>query len=132
MIIRKNALLCLILLPLLLTSIALAADITPYADIEFSRATASLTTYKSVSFSCITHQPKEKIAITECWLERKINNEWYWLSSLDSPSTVAENTALYTAVMDYSADIGSGTYRIGFIVDADGYSITRYSNERTF
>ncbi len=122
----------LLLLSLVLFNIAFASEIVPYADTEFSRATASLTTRKTVSFSCITHQQKSKIVITKCWLEKKANNSWRWVSNLEVPSTVAENTTLYAAVIDYSDDIGSGTYRIGFTINADGHSITRYSNERTF
>jgi len=38
----------------------------------------------------------------------------------------------YLKEMDYSDKIGTGTYRIGATFDADGHSITRYSNSRTF
>lgn len=41
------------------------------------------------------------------------------------------NTSYYKE-MDYSDKIGTGTYRVGATFDADGHSITRYSNSRTF
>ena len=43
-----------------------------------------------------------------------------------------DDNPAYTAYMDYSSSIGSGTYRIGFIANADGHTVTRYSNERTY
>lgn len=129
---KVKALIAALLLSLVLLNIAFASEIVPYADTEFSRATASLTANKTVSFSCMTIQEKEQIAITSCWLQKKANNKWSWAGSLEAPMTIATNTTLYAAVMDYSDKIGSGTYRIGFTINADGHAITRYSNERTF
>lgn len=129
---KVKALIAALLLSLVLLNIAFASEIVPYADTEFSRATASLTTNKTVSFSCVTIREKEKISITRCWLQKKTNNSWTWAGALDAPTTIATNTTLYAAVMDYSDKIGSGTYRIGFTINADGHAITRYSNERSF
>ena len=129
---KVKALIAALLLSLVLLNIAFASEIVPYADTEFSRATASLTTNKTVSFSCLTIREKEKISITSCWLQKKTNNKWSWAGSLEAPTTIATNTMLYAVVMDYSDKIGSGTYRIGFTINADGHAITRYSNERTF
>ena len=52
--------------------------------------------------------------------------------SFSCSSTVAYNTDIYSALMDYSSKIGTGTFRVGFTVNADGHAITRYSNSRTF
>lgn len=129
---KVKALIAVFFLSLIMLNIAFAAEIVPYADTEFRRVTASLTTNKTVSFSCLTIQEKEQIAITSCWLQKKINNKWSWAGSLEAPTTIATNTTMYAAVMDYSDKIGSGTYRIGFTINADGHAITRYSNERTY
>lgn len=127
----KIVALCLIVVTIFGT-IAYAAELAPYADSEFSMASASLMKGKDVTFSCSTNQRKNAIRITKCWLQKKTNNVWRKECDLAAPSVVAENTAAYGAYMDYSSDIGTGTYRIGFTVDADGHAITRYSNERTF
>lgn len=127
----KIAMVCLVIMSLF-CSVAYAIEIVPYADTEFSMAYASLATNKTVIFSCSTHQKKDCIKITKCWLQKKVNNDWTKDCDLEAPSVTAENTAAYGAYMDYSSDIGTGTYRIAFTVDADGHSITRYSNERSF
>lgn len=122
----------IIVICVLLYSVALAAEITPYADSDFMRASASLTTRKTVSFSCITYQIKQCIRITDCWLQKKVSGRWVKICDLEAPANVSENMVTYGAVMDYASEIGTGTYRVGFTVDADGHAITRYSNERTF
>ena len=38
----------------------------------------------------------------------------------------------YSTEVDYSSYIGTGTYRVAGMFNADGHMITRYSNERTF
>ena len=129
---KVKIMIAVLILSLVLLNIAFASQIVPCADPKFSRATASLTTNKTVSFSCMTIREKEKISIISCWLQKKTNNKWSWAGSLEAPTNIATNTTLYVAVMDYSDEIGSGTYRVGFIINADGHAITRYSNERTY
>lgn len=127
----RIAAICLAVITLFCT-VAYAIEIVPYADSEFITTSASLTTRKSVTFSCSTFQKKSSISITACWLEQKTNNVWNKVCDLEAPSTVSHDMASYVAVMDYSSQIGTGTFRVGFTVDADGHAISRYSNERTF
>lgn len=112
--------------------IALASEIIPYADTEFDSASASLSTRKDVTFSCVTYERKSSIKVTGVWLQRKVNDAWQYECALTAPSEVATDTIAYSAIKDYSDKIGTGTFRVGFIVNADGHAITRYSNERTF
>lgn len=121
-----------VILLVLFVQSACATGITPYADSEFSIASASLSSYKTVSFSCVTYVEKECISVTSCWLQQKVNNRWKRVCDLDAPTNTATNSISFGSYMDYSSDIGTGTYRIGFTVDADGHAITRYSNERSF
>lgn len=111
---------------------AQADGIVPYADTEFDSASASLSTRKDVTFTCETYETKESIKVTGVWLQRKVDGSWKYECALTAPTKVATNTFMYGAVMDYSDKIGTGTFRVGFIVNADGHAITRYSNERTF
>lgn len=131
---KKNTLvlICAILLTCVITNIAVASEVMPLADSEFDIASALLSTRKDVSFSCSTYEVKSTIKITSCWLQKKSGNNWVWVCSLTAPSTVAYNTDIYSALMDYSSKIGTGTFRVGFTVNADGHAITRYSNSRTF
>lgn len=117
---------------ILFTQSAFAIGITPYADSEFSIASASLSSRKVVSFSCVTYVEKSCISITSCWLQQKVNNSWVKVCDLDAPTNTATNSISFGALMDYSSEIGTGTYRVGFTVNADGHAITRYSNSRTF
>ena len=111
---------------------ATATIVDTCADAEFSSASASLSAKKTVTFSCLTNSEKKSIKITSCWLQKKDGTIWRFSKSLALPTVVASNTNTYGAWMDYSSSIGSGTYRIGFIANADGHTVTRYSNERTY
>ena len=101
------------------------------ADEVFDSATVSLKTTKKVVYDATTYGTKKSISITNCWLEKKSGSKWIRQCALETPSA-GKNTFGYVREMDYSDDIGTGTYRIGATFDADGHSITRYSNSRTF
>lgn len=111
---------------------AVAFNVQPYANSEFIYATVTLDNGKIANFNCATYLRKDSIKVTSCWLQKKVDDKWTTISSLAAPSQVATKAYTYVVSKDYSDDIGSGTFRIGFIVDADGYSITRYSNEITY
>lgn len=101
------------------------------ADEVFDSATVSLKTTKKVVYDATTYGTQKTISITNCWLEKKIGSKWVRQSALETPSA-GKNTFGYVREMDYSDNIGTGTYRVGATFDADGHSITRYSNSRTF
>lgn len=101
------------------------------ADEEFDSAYISLKSTKHAIYDCVTYETKKTISVTSCWLEKKKGSNWSRICSLEAPSSKS-NAFSYTREMDYSDKIGTGTYRIGATFDADGHSITRYSNSRTF
>lgn len=117
---------------LVISSTALANEIMPCADLYFDSASAFLASDKLVVFNCVTYDIYDRIAITLVWLEQEVNGQWIYVKTLPPPTYVATNTLAYGAEVSYSSYIGSGTLRIGFTVNADGYSISRYSNSRTF
>ena len=117
----------------LTTSIGVADEPALCADSVFGSATAFLASNKLVVFDCVAYAVHGRIAITDVWLEQKVDGEWEYVKDLTPPSYVSINMPDYGAEVDYSASITStGTFRVGFTVDADGYSISRYSNSRTF
>jgi len=124
--------LCIIMIATLSVSSVSAEGIMPLADEVFNSLTASLYTTGGVAFSCVAGATQKSIKMTECWLQIKNGNRWSKVCDLEVPSTVVTNAFVYTAYMDYSDSIGTGTYRVGFTMDADGHTVTRYSNERTF
>lgn len=124
------ALVCTLLT--LISTAGIANGIMPCADLYFDSASAFLAANKLVVFDCTLYDVYDCISVTRVWLERKISGEWVYAKELTLPSYVAYNMADYVAEISYSSDIGSGTFRIGFTVDADGYAISRYSNSRTF
>ena len=112
---------------------AFAQDIVPYADEVFHRASATLYSDKWVTYNCVTIGTAAELKITSCWLQKKINGSWVWQRSLPTGGHVERNSANLLYDVDYSSYItGAGTYRVGFTANADGHTITRYSNERTF
>ncbi len=123
---------CAMIIITISVSSAFAEGIMPYADEVFDSITASLYTTGGVAFSCMACMTLNSIKMTDCWLQIKTGNRWSKVCDLEVPTTVAENTFAYSAYMDYSDSIGTGTYRVGFTMNADGHTVTRYSNERTF
>lgn len=121
----------IVLLSLLLSG-ALASQVEPRGDTEFAYANLYLSSSKTVSFSAETYEVKDCIYVKSCWLEKKVNGEWTYSRSLPAPTEKYYNDDMFGAVENYSDKIGSGTYRVACTYDADGHSITRYSNERTF
>lgn len=112
---------------------SLANQIDPLSDSEFDIVTTTLKSTKSAKFDCTTYDIKNSISVTYCWLEKKATNgTWFYVCALTPPSTVHSGTFAYTAIVDYSAYIGTGTYRIWATYNADGHTVTRCSNERTF
>lgn len=124
--------LCVMMIAMITVSSVLAEEIMPLADEVFNSLTASLYTTGGVAFSCIAGAKQKSIMMTDCWLQIKTGNRWSKVCDLEVPSTVVENAFVYSAYMDYSDSIGTGTYRVGFTMNADGHTVTRYSNERTF
>ena len=122
----------IVIIASLMLGSAYAQGILPRADIYFDSASAFPAANKMVVFDCLLYDVYDRISITDVWLERMVNGQWVYEKALTPPSYVAINMFDYGAEVDYSEDIGNGTFRVGFTVDADGYSISRYSNSRTF
>ncbi|MBQ4075335.1 MAG: hypothetical protein IJD39_09055 [Clostridia bacterium] len=103
------------------------------ADAEFRSASITLTTNKLVVYSAMLNEPKESISVVSANLYREVApDEWEFVCSLPVPSHVAHNASSYGSYVDCSAYIGTGNYRVTATYDADGYQITRNSNERSF
>ena len=130
---RLFSIISTILLVCILASTSFADEIMPCADSEFASATTTLQASKQVSFRAVTNNVKSSISVTACWLEKENSDgTWTWVCSLPAPDYVASGTFAYSTTKDYSSYIGTGTYRVQATYNADGHSITRCSNERTF
>ncbi len=125
------ALLMALILATATLSYACAENLTPYADEVFDSASVSLKTTKKALYVAVTYGDQSTISIASCWLEKKVDGEWQWVTGLPKPSSTS-NASLYSREMDYSSYIGSGTFRVGATFNADGHRITRYSNSRSF
>lgn len=117
----------------LTVSIGVADEPALCADAVFGSASAFLSSNKLVVFNCVAYDVYNRISITNVWLEQQIDGDWEYAKRLTPPSYVAINMMNYGAEVNYGASItGTGTFRIGFTVNADGYAISRYSNSRTY
>lgn len=122
-----------IILSLFTINVANAYDIAPYADSEFDTTTVFLKTTKEVTFRATTYDLKDKLSVTACSLEQKNDDgSWSTVCSLPAPGTIAEDDFSCYVTVSYSSYIGSGTFRVRATFDADGHTVSVYSNERTF
>lgn len=124
---------CCLLLCIVGINMATASEIMPRADTEFNSTSTILKSTKQVTFRCVTYETKDCLSVTSCYLEIKNDDgSWSYVCSLPAPTTKYYDAYAYSATVDYSSYIGSGTYRVWATYDADGHSITRCSNERTY
>lgn len=125
----KKALVFILLICLFMTSFNALAAIN--ADPEFDSASITLTSNKLVVYSAVLNYDKDSIKVVSAILYRKLGNNWYHVGILPVPTNVDTGIS-YGSSIDYSSYISTGTYRVQATFDADGYQITRNSNERTF
>lgn len=125
----KKALVCILLICLFMTSFNALAAIT--ADPEFDSASITLGSQKLVVYSANLYNKKDSIKVVSAILYRKLGDNWYHVGILPVPSNEYSGYS-YGASIDYSSYISTGTYRVQATFEADGYQITRNSNERTF
>lgn len=119
---------------IILSSIATTASAEMFADQYFGSAGISLTSYETASFSATTKFVVGYIKIDSCWLQKWNGSSWSYYCWLPAPTDIDTNTQSYDAYMDYASYIPNDdcTYRIGAYFNADGHTIPRYSNSRTF
>lgn len=129
----KMRLISMILAIVMLLAIpcAYADEVMPRADLVFQSATATLSSGKFVVFSALTYDIADSVSVTSVQLERKVNGNWVYVTNLACPP---EQTSCfrYSQTVYYTNEISTGTYRVVATFCADGHSITRNSNERTF
>lgn len=124
----------IIIAAIILSSIATTAFAAILADEYFDSASISLTTTEAGSFSAVTNFVVGYIKIDSCWLQKWNGTSWQYYCWLPTPTDIDTNTISYDAYVDYSSYIPNDdcTYRIGAYFNADGHTIPRYSNSRTF
>lgn len=125
---KKRLFALMLAMMLLFTATALAA---PRADTVFYTASASLSSGKSATFRAQTRAYTNTISVVSVSLYVKTGDTWTYARSLPAPTTSSSGIN-FNASKDYSAYIGSGTYRINATFNADGYTIARSSGEVTF
>ena len=101
------------------------------ADPEFGSASITLSSQKLVVYSAVLVNEKDSIKVVSAILYRKLGDNWYHVGILPVPSNEYSGYS-YGASIDYSSYISTGTYRVQATFEADGYQITRNSNEKTF
>ena len=102
------------------------------ADPVFDSISVNVSSNKTVSFLAVTTEEHNSIEITRVRLYKKINNVWSYQGDLPLPANVTVLSDSLSATADYSSYIGTGTYILYTTFSADGYSVSRYSNSRTF
>ena len=110
-----------------------AAEMQPFANQYFYEASVALNNQGKSVFTATTTFQFNNLSVTSCVLQVKSGNTWINCQTLTPPSTVASLRYTYSAEKTYSLNCVSGKiYRLKAIFDADGHTITRYSNEVGF
>lgn len=124
----------IIITMIILSLMTISASAATLADEYFASAGITLTTSEAGSFAATTRFIVGFIKVDSCWLQKWNGSSWQYFCWLPAPSNVEYNTIGYGDYIDYSAYVPNdgGTYRIGAYYNADGHTIPRYSNSRTF
>lgn len=129
---KKRIMTVIMVLQLLLAvSSAYADTLMPCADLVFQEATPILCSGKCVVFSALVYEVADSVSVTSVLLEQKVNDTWKYVTNLSCPASQT-SCFRYSQTEYYTSEIGTGTYRVVVTFCADGHSITRTSNERTF
>ena len=127
---KKQIAIILILCYLVTLSTALASTL---ADSVFDYTATNLSSSKSASFLAETFNTASSIKVTRVRLYKKNDsNNWVYIQDLSVPTEESTNSYYYASNKDYSDSIDTGTYRLYVTYCADGHSISRYSNTRTY
>jgi len=118
-------------LALFMTGTAYANTITPKASTSFTVSSVSWNSSLTTAFSATTKQNCESIKVTSVVLQKKSGSTWSNNKTLTAPTKEATNTKVFKASADYSGKAGVGTYRLKVVFNADGVTVTSYSNEQT-
>lgn len=112
---------------------ALANESQIQANHYYSDASVAFNSSGKAVFSAITTFQFNKLSITSCSLQVKEGGVWKHDVTLTPPSQVAQNRFTYSAEKTYSLSCTPGkTYRFKATFNADGHTITKYSNEVKF
>lgn len=112
---------------------AFAGELQPYANYYYSDASVAFNSKGKAVFSAITTFKFSELSVTSCTLQVKEGNTWTHDATLTPPSHVAKDRFSYSAEKTYSLSCTSGkTYRLKAVFNADGHTITKYSNEVKF
>lgn len=132
-VLKKMIALSFLLSLLLFASAAQADGVAPHADEVFTSITITLYSNRKVDYEAVTQDICSYIEVSACSLYQLINGEWKYIRALRKPSGRETDDLLYSRTVSYTqSEIGSGTYKIGARFTADGHSVTRYSNQKTF
>lgn len=127
---KVKRIVCLLLITMVIISCigsVMADEIRPYASNIFVRASISVDSSMTATFSAVTSQ-STTISVSSCSLEKKVDGVWKSAGSLTAPASSSGTT--YDKSKGYSSSCTSGvTYRIVATFKAGTETISRTSNE---
>lgn len=121
------------LMLLIVANYAAASGLIPYASEEIHKATVALSARKRVTFDVVVKKQSYKVHVNYCDLYRKAGtNTWEFVASMDDaiPSDTTGDMLVASDVSKYITK--SGTYRVRACYTVGKFTVSRYSNERTF
>lgn len=110
-----------------------ANGFVPFASEEIYSATVSISAKKRVTYNVVVTNPSYKVHVNYCDLYRKAGtNTWEFVASMDDaiPSDTTGDMLVASDVSKYITK--SGTYRVRACYTVGKFTVSRYSNERTF
>ena len=129
---KKNVSFILIMIFLISFPLStLGERVSPFANEVFMLYEVSLSQSNSVRIRCETRYVVDSIKTPRCSIQKQDGENWVRVKSIANPC-VAYNTKRLLETKDFSAYIGSGTYRIVVTFNADGAVHTVTSKAVTF
>lgn len=102
------------------------------ADIWVAASNTYLSSEGTAQFFISLQDVANKIYISNCTLQIKVDGSWKSAGSIDTPPEVYYNVNSYATQYNYSAYLIDGTYRIVVTYNIDGHTKSCTSNSVSY
>lgn len=115
----------------IIVNVSFAEQSQHRADEYFNSGSAKLYASKIVGIIAKTEFVVDRISADYCKLYKLVGSSWQLVSTI-YPTYYVTNDWQFGTQVDFSSFIDSGTYKVEVRFNADGHTLTKYSNSRVF
>ena len=128
---KRHIVVVFVVICLIITNVSFADQSQHRADEYFNSGSAKLYANKIVGIFAKTEFVVNCISADYCKLYKLVGSSWQLIHT-SYPTYYVTNDWQFGTQVDFSSYIDSGTFRVEVRFNADGHTLTKYSNSRVF